>query len=374
MIKRAPADVGMTLTEIDTPALLIDLEIFESNLNQMADNAKSLGVRLRPHAKMHKSADVAQAQIARGAVGVCCQKVSEAECLIDAGIHNILITNQVVGKRKLDLFVELSMRSELTICVDNAQNISDLNACAASRNTKVGVLVEVDVGGERCGVPSGEPTLELATQITQSLNLKFLGLQAYKGTAQNQREFGDRENASSVISGYLKETIELLKEHGITCKNVTGAGTGTWQFEGASNIFTELQPGSYAFMDADYARNKNSDGKTASEFGHSLFVYTTVMSAVHSDYVVVDAGLKSLAFDAGMPLVADDWTVNYHTPSDEHGVLDLSNSTRRYALGKKVRLIPGHCDPTVNLHDWYIGVRGDLVESVWTVTARGAVF
>jgi D-serine deaminase-like pyridoxal phosphate-dependent protein len=236
------------------------------------------------------------------------------------------------------------------------------------------VLVEVDVGGERCGVPSGEPTLELATQITQSLNLKFLGLQAYKGTAQNQREFGDRENASSVISGYLKETIELLKEHGITCKNVTGAGTGTWQFEGASNIFTELQPGSYAFMDADYARNKNSDGKTASEFGHSLFVYTTVMSAVHSDYVVVDAGLKSLAFDAGMPLVADDWTVNYHTPSDEHGVLDLSNSTRRYALGEKVRLIPGHCDPTVNLHDWYIGVRGDLVESVWTVTARGAVF
>jgi len=374
MIKRAPADVGMTLTEIDTPALLIDLEIFESNLNQMADNAKSLGVRLRPHAKMHKSADVAQAQIARGAVGVCCQKVSEAECLIDAGIHNILITNQVVGKRKLDLFVELSMRSELTICVDSAQNISDLNACAASRNTKVGVLVEVDVGGERCGVPSGEPTLELATQRTQSLNLKFLGLQAYKGTAQNQREFGDRENASSVISGYLKETIELLKEHGITCKNVTGAGTGTWQFEGASNIFTELQPGSYAFMDADYARNKNSDGKTASEFGHSLFVYTTVMSAVHSDYVVVDAGLKSLAFDAGMPLVADDWTVNYHTPSDEHGVLDLSNSTRRYALGKKVRLIPGHCDPTVNLHDWYIGVRGDLVESVWTVTARGAVF
>lgn len=374
MVKRPPAEVGMALTEVDTPALIIDLDAFESNLEQMSENAKRLGMRLRPHAKMHKSSDVAREQMARGAVGVCCQKVSEAEALIDDGISNVLITNQVVGKRKLDLFVELSKRAEISICVDNPQNVIDINEHAVTWGEKVGVLVEVNVGGDRCGVSPGESTLELAKQIEAASNLNFLGLHAYQGRVQHIRPFQERKEAIEALSGDLRETVRLLNDNGIDCEHVTGAGTGTWQFEGASDVFTELQAGSYAFMDADYARNEDADGITGGEFQHSLFLYATVMSVPNSEFVVIDAGLKSFAFDAGMPLVADNLDVKYHRPSDEHGVLDLANSKRRYALGEKVRLIPGHCDPTVNLHDWYVGVRNGHVESVWSITARGAIF
>ena len=369
-----PADIGMQFADIDTPALIIDLDVFEKNLDRMAENARNLGVRLRPHAKMHKSADVARAQISRGAVGVCCQKVSEAEALIDSGINNILITNQAVGETKLDRFSQLSMRADISICVDNSQNIEDLNTSAAKFGTRLDILVEVDVGGGRCGVQPGTPVLELAKKIESSTYLNFRGLQAYQGRVQNIRSFTERKNAIELVSNVVAETVALLNNHGISCEHVTGAGTGTWQFEGASKIFTELQAGSYAFMDADYARNENADGELISDFGQSLFVYTTVMSMPNSEYVVVDAGLKCLAFDQGMPIVTDDLTVNYHQPSDEHGVLDLSNSNRRYSLGDKVRLTPGHCDPTVNLHDWYVCVRDDQVEALWEVTARGTIF
>ena len=199
MVKRPPAEIGMTLTEVDTPALIIDLDAFESNLEQMAENAKRLGMRLRPHAKMHKSSDVAREQMVRGAVGVCCQKVSEAEALIDDGISNVLITNQVVGKRKLDLFVELSKRAEISICVDNIQNIIDINEHAVTWDEKVGVLVEVNVGGDRCGVSPGESTLELAKQIEAASNLNFLGLHAYQGRVQHLRPFSREKNKLSKL-------------------------------------------------------------------------------------------------------------------------------------------------------------------------------
>jgi len=329
MSKRTPAEIGMSLIEVDTPALIIDLDAFESNLEQMAGNARRLGMRLRPHAKMHKSSDIARAQIARGAVGVCCQKVSEAEALIDDGISNVLITNQVVGKKKLDLFVELSKRAEISICVDNAQNVTDLNEHAVTWGEKVGVLVEVNVGGDRCGVSPGESTLELAKQIEEAPNLNFLGLHAYQGRVQHIRPFQDRKEAIEVVSGYLTETVRLLNDYGITCEHVTGAGTGTWQFEGASNVFTELQAGSYAFMDADYARNEDVDGEIGGEFQHSLFLYATVMSVPNSEFVVVDAGLKALAFDAGMPLLADDLDVKYHKFSNR--LLDITDQFLTYS-------------------------------------------
>lgn len=374
MTNRPPADIGMELTDIDTPALIIDLDTFEANLDRMAQNARNLGVRLRPHAKMHKSADISRAQISRGAVGVCCQKVSEAETLIDSGVNNILITNEVVGQRKLDRFSQLSMRADISICVDNSQNIEDLNTSAAKFGTRLDTLVEVNVGGDRCGVLPGAPVLKLAKQIGSTTHLNFCGLHAYEGRVQHIRSFAERKNAIEHVSNDVAATVALLKDNEISCQHITGAGTGTWQFEGSSKVFTELQAGSYAFMDADYARNENADGEFIADFDQSLFVYTTVMSIPNSEFVVVDAGLKCFAFDSGMPVVTDDLTVNYHRPSDEHGVLDLSNSSRRYSLGDKVRLTPGHCDPTVNLHDWYVCVRGDQVEALWEITARGAIF
>ncbi|MBL09886.1 MAG: alanine racemase [Acidiferrobacteraceae bacterium] len=374
MPKKAPAEIGMPLWKIDTPSLILDLDKLESNLDVMAENAANLGVKLRPHAKMHKSADIGQKQISRGAVGLCCQKVSEAEALIDGGIEDILVTNQVVGTNKLKRFAELANRAKIAICVDDSKNIAEINRCAEEQGVQISIFVEVNVGGDRCGVLPGEPVLDLVKDILDASSLSFGGLHAYQGKIQHIRSFEERKSAIDDVCQRVDTTIQLLNSKGISCPTVTGGGTGTWEFEGSSGVFSELQVGSYAFMDADYGRNENIDGKQTSLFEHSLFVYTTVMSVSQKNLVVVDAGLKSLAFDCGMPLVADDDTVNYHRPSDEHGVLDLSNSNRKYELGEKVRLIPGHCDPTVNLHDWYVGLRGEVVEAIWKVTARGAVF
>ncbi len=374
MPNKAPAEIGMQLWEIDTPSLILDLDKLESNLDVMSKSADDLGVKLRPHAKMHKSADIGKQQIARGAVGLCCQKVSEAEALIDDGIKDVLVTNQVVGANKLKRFVELANRAKVAICVDDAENIAEINRCAEEQDVSISIFIEVNVGGDRCGVLPGKPVLDLAKDILDASNLCFDGLHAYQGEIQHIRSFEERKIAISDVCQRVESTIQLLKSEGISCRTVTGGGTGSWEFEGSSGVFSELQVGSYAFMDADYGRNEDINGQQASIFEHSLFVYTTVMSVSQENLVVVDAGLKSLAFDCGMPLVADDSTVKYHRPSDEHGVLDLSHSDRKYQLGEKVRLIPGHCDPTVNLHDWYVGVRGGVVEAIWKVTARGAVF
>ena len=243
-----------------------------------------------------------------------------------------------------------------------------------NQNVTISTLVEINVSGDRCGVPAGNPVLTLCRKIIDSSHLNFTGLHAYQGNAQHIRSFTQREDAITQVVNEVRQTVELLQDHGIHCATITGAGSGTWQFEGSSGVYTELQAGSYVFLDADYAKNKDASGELNNDFDQSLFILTTVMSVPASDFVVVDAGLKSLAFDSGMPVVATDPSIKYRTPSDEHGILDLSESTRKFSLGEKIWLIPGHCDPTVNLHDWYVCIRGKTVESIWEVTARGAVF
>jgi D-serine deaminase-like pyridoxal phosphate-dependent protein len=364
----------MPLDEIDTPALLVDLDPLERNLELMAKNVEACGLRLRPHAKTHKCAVIARRQMALGAVGVCCQKVSEAEALVHAGVPDILVSNEVVGRRKLERLAALSKQAQVAVCVDNAANVGDVDAAAARFDAVIDVFVEVNVGANRCGVAPGEAALSLARRVDAAGHLRFVGLQAYQGRAQHTRNFDQRCAAIDAACAYARQTVELLQRSGLECEVVAGAGTGTWALEANSGVYNELQAGSYVFMDADYARNKNADGDRFDEFEHSLFVLATVMSMPEATRAVVDAGLKSMSFDSGMPEVVGSESMRYAGPSDEHGNLDLSQSNTRLRLGDKLRLIPGHCDPTVNLYDWYVCVRGDRVEALWPIVARGAVW
>ncbi len=374
-----PAAIGAPLAAVDTPALVIDLDAFERNLKRMADFARGAGVRLRPHAKTHKSPDIAARQIALGAVGVCCQKVSEAEVLVAGGVGDVLVSNEVAGAGKLERLAALAGKARIGVCTDDIANVAEIEAAAAKVGTTIDVLVEIDVGGRRCGVVPGAPAVRIAEAIAKSPHLRFGGLQAYHGSAQHVREAGERKQQIARAIELVRETLSGLEAAGLTAATVGGGGTGTYENEAASRLYNELQAGSYIFMDADYARNKKGDGGPFDTYEHALFVYATVMSAPAPERAILDAGHKSLAVDSGMP---SPWKLPgaiYQRPSDEHGVLDLSSCEVSPKRGDKVLLVPGHCDPTVNLHDWYVGVRGlgradARVECIWPVAARGALF
>jgi D-serine deaminase-like pyridoxal phosphate-dependent protein len=376
---KPPASVGMRLAEVDTPALLIDLDAFEGNLQRMAAFARKAGIRMRPHAKTHKSPDIAKRQIALGAVGVCCQKVSEAEAMVDAGIGDVLVTNEVAGAAKLARLAALAKRATVGVCVDDIDSVAELEAAADAAGSMLDVLVEIDVGGRRCGATPGDAAARIAERVAGARHLCFAGLQAYHGSAQHVRAAADRRERIAHAVACVQETQRALRAAGLEARMVTGAGTGTYENEAASGVYNELQAGSYIFMDADYARNLREDGGLFDAYQHALFVHATVMSAPASDRRVIDAGLKTFAMDAGMPT---PWKLDgavYHRPSDEHGILDVSACDRPPARGTTVLLVPGHCDPTVNLHDWFVGIRGmaghdPRVECVWPVAARGALF
>jgi D-serine deaminase-like pyridoxal phosphate-dependent protein len=369
-----PATIGMPLDEVDTPALLVDLDAFERNLRRMADATPPDGrVRLRAHAKTHKSPAIAHQQIALGAIGICCQKVSEAEIFINDGVADVLVSNEVVGRTKLRRLAALARRAHIGVCVDDAGNIADLEAAAAEIDVRLRVLVEIDVGAARCGAAPGEPAMRLAKLIAKAPHLEFGGLQAYHGSAQHIRGFAERRAAIQHAAELADHTKTQLLRSGLECPVITGAGTGSYRFEIESGVYDELQCGSYVFMDADYARNLDAAGTTAPEFEHSLFIWATVMSRPTDDRAVVDAGLKTYSTDSGMPLVCDAPDAVLDRASDEHGRIILKRPSNAFRVGDKIRLIPGHCDPTVNLHDWYVGVRGGRVEALWPIAARGAL-
>jgi D-serine deaminase-like pyridoxal phosphate-dependent protein len=236
------------------------------------------------------------------------------------------------------------------------------------------VYVEVNMGGNRCGVEPGQPALALARRVADAPHLAFAGLQAYHGSAQHVRGWEERRQAIAQAAEKAGTTRDLLERDGIPCPVVTGAGTGSFEFETASGVYTELQCGSYVFMDADYGRNLDRDGAPTKAFEPSLFVWATVMSRPAEERAIVDAGLKALAFDSGPPLVWDEPAASYERASDEHGRLAVTGATNRLQIGDKIRLVPGHCDPTVNLYDWYVGIRRERVEAIWPITARGAIY
>jgi D-serine deaminase-like pyridoxal phosphate-dependent protein len=368
-MQRIPARIGDPQDAIETPALVVDLDRFERNLACMAQSTRSL--RLRPHAKSHKCATIAKAQIARGAVGICCQKTDEAAAFVDAGIRDVLVTNEVVAPRKIERLADLARRATIGVLVDAAEPIDMLAKAATHAEVSLDVYVELDVGARRCGVASSDGAVDLARAISNAPRLRFRGLHAYHGAAQHLREPDARMRAIASAARIARSVRERILASGMQCDVVTGAGSGTWRLERDSGVYDELQPGSYVFMDADYARNVLAQGDV--RFEQSLFVVAGVMSVPSRSQAVVDAGLKAFAFDSGLPQVVRRDGVEYVKASDEHGVLGVSPHASPLALDDRVWLVPGHCDPTVNLYDWLVAVRGGVVEDVWPIEARGAL-
>jgi D-serine deaminase-like pyridoxal phosphate-dependent protein len=363
----------MRLEAVDTPALLIELDAFERNLRHMAACLAGGPVKLRAHAKTHKCPAVAHRQMALGAVGVCCQKVGEAEAMVLGGVPDVYISNEVVGPPKIARLAALARQARVSACVDDADNARQLAEAARAYGVVLPVLVEINVGADRCGVEPGEPAVALARHVAAQSGLHLAGLQAYHGRAQHIRDFDKRREAIAGAVEQVRRTLEGLRAAGLPCETVSGAGTGTFHLEADSGVYTELQAGSYPFMDVDYAQNRDERGLPFTEFVHALFVYATVMSRPTRERAVVDAGLKALGVDAGLPAVHGLPDVEYVRPSDEHGKLLLHDPERALRVGDKLLLVPGHCDPTINLYDWYVGVRNGRVECLWPITARGAV-
>ena len=367
-----PASIGAPLDEVDTPALIVDLDAFEHNLHKMADFARDAGVRLRPHAKTHKCPAIARRQIGAGAIGQCCQKVGEAEALVQGGVQDVLVSNQIVGASKLRRLAALASEATIALCFDAPEQVAAASAAASAAGIEFGALVEIDVGMQRCGVADANAVLALAQRIADAPGLAFRGLQAYHGTAQHMPGVEQRQRAIGDAQRLVSECVERLAAGGLRCEVVSGSGTGTYRLEGSSGVWNELQVGSYLFMDTDYARIDDADGHRYTEFMHSLFVLATVMSTPTQDRAVVDAGLKSYSAEKGLPWVHERPGLEVFGVSDEHGKIRVGAGASPLRLGDKVLLIPGHCDPTINLHDWYVAVRRGRVESLWPIAARGA--
>jgi 3-hydroxy-D-aspartate aldolase len=366
-----PAAPGMAEAEVQTPCLIVDLDALDRNIAKMQTAANRMGVRLRVHGKMHKSADIALLQIAAGACGICCQKVSEAEAFARAGVKDVLVSNQVRDAAKIDRLARLPKLARTIVCVDDLANVADLSAAAKRHGTVIECLVEIDCGAGRCGVNSTAAVVEIARAIAAAPGLTFSGIQAYQGAMQHMTDWADRKAKIDIAVAMVKDAVTALAAQGLSCAIVGGAGTGSYEFEGTSGVYNELQCGSYAFMDADYGRIHDKDGKRIdeTEFEHSLFLYTSVMSHTKADKAVCDAGLKAQSVDSGLPVVFGRTDVTYIKCSDEHGVIEDLGGVLK--INDKLRLVPGHCDPTCNVHDWYVGVRGGKVERLIPVTARG---
>jgi D-serine deaminase-like pyridoxal phosphate-dependent protein len=367
MMPRPSVSPGDPISAIETAALIVDLGAFEANLKTMADYAKAKGVRVRAHAKTHKCAEIAKRQMALGAVGVCCQKVSEAVALVEGGVTDVLVSNEVLHPGKLARLASLTAKARIGICVDSDLGLDRLLEVAGGAAAPVDAYVELEVGGNRCGVTSTADGLALAKRIATSNILRFGGIHAYQGGAQHLRTPAERKAAIDVAVTRSAELSAALARDGIEVPVVTGGGTGTFINEAGSGVYNEIQPGSYVFMDRDYA--DNTADPSAPRFRHSLFVLTSVMSR-RADFAVIDAGLKAHSIDSGFPTIAGRPDLAFDNPSDEHGIIRGANLP---GLGETLRLIPGHCDPTVNLYDWIIAVRGDRVSDIWAIEARGAV-
>ncbi|RXV64049.1 alanine racemase [Roseovarius sp. A46] len=371
-----PALPGMNETDIQTPCLVLDLDALERNIKKMGDWARDHGVRHRVHGKMHKSVDVAKLQESLGgACGVCCQKVSEAEVFARGGIKDVLVSNQVRDAAKIDRLARMPKLGARTICcVDDLANVADLSAAAQKHGTEIECLVEIDCGAGRCGVTTTPEVVEIAKAIDAAPGLKFAGIQAYQGAMQHMDKYEDRKAKIDVAVAQVRDAVDGLKAEGLECDIVGGGGTGSYYFEGNSGVYNELQCGSYAFMDADYGRILDKEGNRIDqgEWENALFILTSVMSHAKADKAIVDAGLKAQSVDSGLPVIFGRTDVEYVKCSDEHGVVADPQGVLK--VNDKLRLVPGHCDPTCNVHDWYVGVRGGKVETVWPVSARGRAY
>lgn len=381
-----PAAPGDPLGRVDTPALVLDLDAFEANVAALHAHAAARGVRVRAHGKAHRCPEISRRQLAAGAVGVCCQKVGEAEGFAEAGIADILVSNEIVDPAKLERLARLARRVRLAVCVDHPGAVAALARACRQAQARIDVLIELDVGQGRCGVATIDEVMALARAVaTAAPALRLRGLQAYHGSAQHLRTVQARSQAIAGAARRAALARDTLRSAGFGCDEVSGGGTGTFAYEVASGVYTEIQPGSYALMDLDYRANEPDAAAPAMR--QAIGVMMSVMS-VRAAHAVLDGGLKAVLVDSGLPaLRLPGWRVR--GVSDEHTVIEPLEAGRVVpagegssapapllshlpVLGQRCVLDPGHCDPTVNLHDWVVAYRGDRVEAVWPVLPRDA--
>lgn len=381
MVKVASAaefDVtGLTKATIPTPALIVDLDAFEANLQKMAKHAKQAKCSLRPHAKTHKCPEIARRQIAAGAIGICCATVPELEALAAAGIPGLVLTSPIVDPIKIARVVALaSGGSKLMLSVGHVREAELLAEAADAAKVELDVLVDLDVGDKRTGCLPGEPAVELARLISRSKRLRIRGVQAYAGHASHTVGFEARERVSREAMGKAAETKVLFNNAGFDAKILSGGSTGTYNIDSAVEGVTELQVGSYVFMDVDYRRIGGKDGNAVySDFQPSLTILAAVVSATHAGRVTIDAGTKAVdTTTANLPQAKHFPGLTYAKAGDEFGALTPSESGGKLpALGERLELIVPHCDPSVNLYDRLYACRGEKVEAIWPVAARREV-
>lgn len=365
----------MTLSEIDTPALVLDLTTLEQNLDSMAAHARAAGTGLRPHAKAHKSAWIAAQQIKRGAVGICCQKVSEAAAFVAEGFDSILISNEVVGPQKIRRMAELALSADITFCVDNDRDLQAYDDLASDYGVRFRVLIDLQGAWYRPGVASTERVVDVAKQVDSFDHLQLRGLQAYNAAAQHINDFDLRTASTVEFCERVIEAVAALNRAGLDSSVVSGGGTGTYDIDPLHGPYSEIQPGSYAFMDGGYLENRDADGNQRKDFELSLFVLATVMSRPSSGIAIVDCGTKGISIGHGMPWVCLMSGVRsefeFVRASDEHGSIDLKGHDLN--IGDRLLLVPHNVDPTVNLYDEYLGMRSGTVVEMFPVTARGKV-
>jgi len=361
--------IGAEKQAISTPALLVDLEKMEYNIRRMAHFFEGKKANLRPHTKTHKTPIITHKQIEAGAVGITCQKLAEAEVMAEAGIKDILISNEIVDAQKIQRLVNLARYTEIKVAVDNRRSIVDISDAARRKGVRVGILVDVNVGQNRCGVLPGTPALKLAQEVEKQRNLEFLGLMGYEGHTVFITSYSERKDAASEAIGLLVATSELLEKEGLECRIVSAGGTGTYDMAGGFPGVTEVQAGSYVTMDAKYGGVEN----IGTEFKQALSLLTSVISKPTSDRAILDAGRKAITTDMGTPQMAYPKGAKVGHLSEEHtSLIELEADARKQLeLGAKIELIPSHGCTTINLHDYFYGIRDGIVECIWSIRARG---
>ena len=359
------AKIGCSLDEIDTPALLVDLDVMETNIEKMAERFMGMPSDLRPHAKTHKTPIITQKQIEAGAIGVTCAKLGEAETMAEAGIRDILIANQVVGEPKVTRLMSLAKHSDVIVAVEDSLNVRHLAERAREKGVKLNVLVEVDVGNNRCGVMPGKPALKLAREVQGYPSLNLRGLMGYEGFCQFISDMDEKKRKVTDAMDKLVGSKDALEDAGIGVEIVSAGGTGTHMISGRHPGVTEIEAGSYVFMDARYSQVPGLEG-----FGHAISVLSTIISTSHKGKVICDAGLKTITFEFGMSPVKGRDDARYVRPNEEHGHIEVDPSFD-LRPGDKFELIPTHCCTNTNLYDHLHCVRDGRLEAVWRIQGRG---
>lgn len=366
--------IGRKKLELDTPCLVIDLDLLDENLQKMQTRVKAAGKALRPHAKTHKCSTLAKMQVANGAIGICAAKISEAEALVDAGMSGVLITGPVAGREKVNRLVSLLGRAPfLMAVVDNPAGIELLENRLADKGQRLDVLLDIDIGHRRTGAPPGQ-AMDLVGRILASKSLRLRGIQAYAGHVQHIPRYEDRRSASREGLRQAAAVFKQVQARDDTCTIFSASGTGTATIDLAVPELTELQAGSYALMDAEYLAIESTDGSDAPDYHPALTMLTTVVSGPHGRQVTVDAGLKALYRDGGRPRVLNPEyaKLQYDWFGDEYGKLAAPGRVALLPeLGAVLELVVSHCDPTVNLFDCYYIARAGKVVDVWPIDLRG---